>query len=117
MKVVLASTNQGKISEFRALLNNLSIELVLQSELNIPDIEETGLSFVENALIKARHASALANLPAIADDSGLTVTALNGAPGIFSARYAGNHANTADNISSMSGFGSCSNGFYRSKLF
>ncbi len=88
MKIVLASTNPDKLNEIQALLTPLKYELVLQSDLNIPEIEETGLSFIENALLKARHAAECSQLPAIADDSGLVVEYLHGAPGIYSARYA-----------------------------
>lgn len=96
--IILASGNAGKIREFRALFANLGIEIIPQRELGIEDSEETGLSFIENAILKARHAARLGNLPAIADDSGLMVTALGGAPGIYSARYSGNHGDdTANN--------------------
>ena len=88
-KIVLASNNYNKIKEFQEILNNKDIELISQSTLNIPEAEETGLTFVENALIKARNASYLSKLPAIADDSGIEVDALLGRPGIYSARYAG----------------------------
>jgi len=88
-RVVLASGNAGKLRELHALLGGLGIELVSQRELGVSDAEETGLSFVENALLKARHACATTGLPAIADDSGIEVDALNGEPGIYSARFAG----------------------------
>src|SRR5688572_1828292 len=88
-KIVLASNNRGKLREIREVLAGLDVELVAQAELGVTDADETGLSFLENALIKARHASSLTNLPAIADDSGIEVDALDGAPGIYSARYAG----------------------------
>ena len=88
-RVVLASGNAGKLRELHALLGGLGIELVSQRELGVSDAEETGLSFVENALLKARHACAATGLPAIADDSGIEVDALNGEPGIYSARFAG----------------------------
>lgn len=88
-RIVLASNNKGKVREIGQLLANRHLEVVPQSEFNIPDADETGLSFVENAILKARHAARLSGLPAIADDSGLEVDALNGAPGIYSARYAG----------------------------
>ena len=88
-QIVLASNNQGKLRELSAILQQLNVELIPQSEFNIPDAIEDGLSFVENAIIKARHASGLSGLPAIADDSGIEVDALNGQPGIYSARYAG----------------------------
>lgn len=101
MKVVLASSNPGKIKEFRELLTLLPIDLIAQSDLGVSDIEETGISFIENALLKAKHASHFTGLPAIADDSGLSVSALHGAPGIYSARYAGTQANAADNIKKL----------------
>ena len=87
-KILLASNNQHKIKEFNEILYG-RFDLVSQSHLNIEEIEETGLSFVENAILKARNASKAANLPAIADDSGIEVDALSGRPGIYSARYAG----------------------------
>lgn len=91
IKIVLASNNPGKIVEINELLSKEThIELISQATLNIPEIEETGITFVENAIIKARHASQLSGLPAISDDSGLAVDALQGAPGVFSARYAAN---------------------------
>ena len=93
MKIVLASGNAGKLREFSQLFANdfadLNIELIAQQQLNVEDAEETGLSFIENAILKARHASAQTSLPALADDSGLAIDALNGAPGIYSARYSG----------------------------
>ncbi len=92
MKIVLASGNAGKLREFRALFDThfaqQQIEMLPQTELSVTEAEETGLSFVENAIIKARHACAVTGLPALADDSGLEVDALAGAPGIYSARYA-----------------------------
>lgn len=99
-KLVLASNNQGKIAEFSHLFEqlNLPIEIIPQGQLNIDDAVEDGLSFVENAIIKARHASKISGLPAIADDSGICVPILNYAPGIYSARYAGQHGDdTANN--------------------
>lgn len=87
-KVVLATGNQGKVKELAHLLNEQNIEIIPQSEFEVPDVAETGTTFVENAIIKARHAAKLTGLPAIADDSGLEVDALNGAPGVYSARYA-----------------------------
>ena len=84
--LVLASGNAGKLREFREILAPQGFELVAQGELGIPDPDETGLSFVENALLKARHASQLSGLPALADDSGLCVDALGGAPGVASAQ-------------------------------
>lgn len=88
-KIVLASGNRGKLKEFGAILAPLNIDVMPQSDFAVTDAEETGLSFVENAIIKARHAARVTGLPALADDSGLEVDALNGAPGIYSARYAG----------------------------
>ena len=95
-KIVLASSNPGKIAEFQAMLP--SVTLISQASLGIDSVEETGLSFVENALLKARHASRLSGLPALADDSGLMVDALNGQPGVYSARFAGPNASDQDNI-------------------
>lgn len=95
--VVLASGNAGKLREFAALLDKQSIQITPQSAFNVPDVDETGLTFVENAIIKARHAAEYSGLPAIADDSGLEVDALQGEPGIYSARYAGGHGDDAAN--------------------
>lgn len=98
MKVVLASGNKGKLNEFNQLLAPLNIEVIPQSEFNVTSVEETGLTFIENAILKARYASKISGLPAIADDSGLEVDALKGLPGIYSARFAGEDANdTANN--------------------
>lgn len=88
-KIVLASNNQGKLKEFYQILSPLGVELHSQSEFNVPEAAEPFFTFVENALAKARHASKLTGLPALADDSGICVNALQGAPGVFSARYAG----------------------------
>ena len=96
-KIVLASNNAGKLKEFQQLLAEQQLEVLPQAQFNVPDVEETGLSFVENAIIKARHASKIAGLPAIADDSGLEVDFLDGAPGIYSARFSGADANDAKN--------------------
>ena len=96
-EIVLASSNAGKLKEFQQLLNRSGFEVLPQSVFDVPDAIEDGLSFVENALIKARHASTLTGLPAIADDSGLEVDALDGRPGIYSARFAGEHARDSDN--------------------
>ena len=101
MKLVLASSNQGKLEELRGLLADTGIELVAQSDLGVEDADETGTTFVENALIKARHASLQTGLPALADDSGICVDALNGAPGLYSARYAGSHGDHAANIARL----------------
>ena len=98
MRVVLATGNPGKLQELRAMLEPLAIEVVPLSQFTRAAIPETGLTFVENAIIKARHAAQLAQLPAIADDSGLEVDALQAAPGIYSARYAGDHASDEDNL-------------------
>jgi XTP/dITP diphosphohydrolase len=88
-RVVMASSNPGKLREINQILAGLGMEVLPQSQFDVPDAEETGLTFVENAILKARHAANLTGLPAIADDSGLEVDALQGAPGIYSARYAG----------------------------
>lgn len=96
-RIVLASSNPGKLREFNALFADSGCEVVTQASLGIDDVEETGLTFVENALLKARHAAQLSGLPALADDSGLCVEALNGAPGLYSARYAGGHGDSAAN--------------------
>ena len=97
--LVLASNNKGKIAEFEKLFAELQlpVEVVAQGKLNIEDAIEDGLSFVENAIIKARHASNISGKPAIADDSGICVPVLGGAPGIYSARYSGEHGNDAAN--------------------
>ncbi|MEX2367246.1 MAG: RdgB/HAM1 family non-canonical purine NTP pyrophosphatase, partial [Pseudohongiellaceae bacterium] len=96
-KVILASGNQGKLRELQKLLSDKAVEFIPQTRFDIPDAVEDGLSFVENAIIKARHASKLTGLPAIADDSGLEVDALAGEPGIYSARYAGTNGNRDSN--------------------
>lgn len=96
-KIVLASNNAGKVKELTAMLAEHRITIIPQGELGVEDAIEDGKTFVENALIKARHASAKTGLPAIADDSGLSVNALNGAPGIYSARFAGTHGDDAAN--------------------
>lgn len=100
-KCVLASGNAGKLKELQAVLAPLQIELLTQKSLGIADADETGLSFVENAILKARHACQLSGLPAIADDSGLEVDYLQGAPGIYSARYAGAGATDAANVEKL----------------
>jgi XTP/dITP diphosphohydrolase len=97
-KIVLASGNSGKLREIQAVLDEQRFTLIKQSEFNVPDVPETGTTFVENAIIKARHASKLTKLPALADDSGIEVDALHGAPGVYSARYSGTHgADDANN--------------------
>jgi XTP/dITP diphosphohydrolase len=93
MRVVLASGNAGKLAELHALLASLGIELVSQRTLEVDDADETASTFVENALIKARHAADITGMPSIADDSGIVVRALRGAPGVWSARYAGTPPN------------------------
>jgi XTP/dITP diphosphohydrolase len=96
--LVLASGNAGKLAELRSLLGGHGFTLRAQSEFGVEDVEETGLSFVENALLKARHAAQATGLPALADDSGLCVDALGGAPGLYSARYAGPGGDAGRNI-------------------
>jgi XTP/dITP diphosphohydrolase len=96
-RIVLASSNRGKLAEFNALLADSHFEVVPQGELGVEDVEETGLTFVENALLKARHASRVTGLPALADDSGLCVAHLRGAPGLYSARYSGGHGDSTVN--------------------
>ena len=96
-KIILASGNAGKLREFQQLLSGCGFEIVPQSEFNIANAEETGTTFVENAIIKARHACEQTGLPAIADDSGIEVDALNGRPGVYSARYAGENATDEKN--------------------
>lgn len=96
-KLVIASGNAGKLREITALLKPLDFEVHAQSEFNLADVPETGTTFVENAIIKARHAAQCCNMPALADDSGIVVDALNGAPGVYSARFAGEHGDDAAN--------------------
>lgn len=96
-QLVLASSNPGKLTEFSHIFSGHNISVIPQSEFNISDADETGLSFVENAIIKARHACFHSGLPSLADDSGLEVDALNGAPGIYSARFSGLHATDVAN--------------------
>ena len=100
-RLVLATSNQGKLAELRPLLADAGYELVSQGELGVGDAVEDGRTFVENAILKARHASAATGLPALADDSGLVVDALGGAPGLLSARYAGVHGDSAANIAKL----------------
>ena len=101
MKLVLASGNAGKLVELRDLLADVDVDLHAQSEFGVDDADETGLSFVENAILKARHAARATGLPALGDDSGLCVDALGGAPGLYSARYAGVHGDSAANIAKL----------------
>jgi XTP/dITP diphosphohydrolase len=97
-KVVLASGNKGKVKELARMLSGLGIEVLPQSEFEVTEVAETGSTFVENAIIKARHAAKQTGLPAIADDSGLAVHTLGGAPGVYSARYSGDQATDKSNI-------------------
>ncbi|MBX2880888.1 MAG: RdgB/HAM1 family non-canonical purine NTP pyrophosphatase [Granulosicoccus sp.] len=96
--LVFASSNEGKVQELKALLEPLGFEISAQQQFGVDAIEETALTFVENALLKARHASTIAGLPAIADDSGLEIDALDGAPGLYSARYAERHGRGSSDI-------------------
>jgi XTP/dITP diphosphohydrolase len=96
-QLVLASGNPGKLRELSAILDDLGYQLHAQAEFDVPEVPETGTTFVENAIIKARHAAALTGLPALADDSGIEVDALDGAPGVYSARFAGADADDAAN--------------------
>jgi len=96
-QLVLASGNAGKLREIAALLDDLGYQLHAQSEFGVSEVAETGTTFVENAIIKARHAAAQTGLPALADDSGIEVDALDGAPGVYSARFAGANASDAEN--------------------
>jgi XTP/dITP diphosphohydrolase len=100
-KIVLASGNKGKLREFAQLFAPLDIEVVPQSDFDVPEAEETGLTFVENAIIKARNACEHAGLPAIADDSGIEVDYLLGAPGIYSSRFSGDNASDQDNLDAL----------------
>ena len=100
-KIVLASSNQGKVREINQLLTGLDLQVQPQTDFGVPDIEETGLTFVENAILKARNAAQHTSLPAIADDSGIEVDALQGAPGIYSARYAGTGASDQANLEKL----------------
>ncbi len=99
-KIILASNNKGKIKEFNAMLKGI-YEVASMSDGGVEEVPEIGLSFVENALVKARNASEQSNLPALADDSGIVVDALGGAPGIYSARYGGEHSNDEANVQKL----------------
>ncbi len=100
-KIVLATGNQGKVKELNQMLAQVDIQIIAQTELNVSEADETGLTFVENAILKARNACAQTGLPAIADDSGLEVNYLKGAPGIYSSRYAGENASDLDNLNKL----------------
>ena len=115
MAFVLASNNAGKLREFEQLFSKLGLEVLPQAQFGVEDADETGLSFIENALIKARHASEKTNKPAMADDSGIVVPALDGAPGIYSARYSGkgDKANNEKLLQALDGVeGAARNAFY-----
>ncbi|AQQ00244.1 RdgB/HAM1 family non-canonical purine NTP pyrophosphatase [Pseudoalteromonas sp. SG45-5] len=99
--LVLATGNLGKVNELANMLRPLEINVVPQSDFNVSDVAETGTTFIENAIIKARHAAKITGMPAIADDSGLEVDGLNGAPGVYSARFAGAQASDQDNIDKL----------------
>ncbi len=100
-KIVLATGNKGKVKELGQMLAPLNLEVVPQSDFDVPEVPETGTTFVENAIIKARHAARITGLPCIADDSGLEVDYLNGAPGIYSARYSGDNATDLSNLEKL----------------
>jgi len=100
-RIVMASGNAGKLAEIRRLLDGLDVDVIAQSELGVTDAEETGSTFAENSLLKARHAVAATGLAAIADDSGLAVDALGGRPGVYSARYAGDNASDDENLDKL----------------
>lgn len=100
-KLVLATSNQGKLREIQLTLSGVVSEIISQQELGVTDIPETGLTFIENAILKARNACKNTNLPAIADDSGLIIDAINGEPGLYSARYAGKNCDFKDNINKV----------------
>ncbi|NDO80618.1 non-canonical purine NTP pyrophosphatase [Citrobacter sp. NCU1] len=100
-KVVLATGNAGKVRELASLLSDFGLDVVAQTELGVDSAEETGLTFIENAILKARHAAQVTGLPAIADDSGLAVDVLGGAPGIYSARYSGEDATDQQNLEKL----------------
>ena len=100
-KVVLATGNAGKVRELASLLSDFGLDIVAQTDLGVDSAEETGLTFIENAILKARHAAKVTALPAIADDSGLAVDVLGGAPGIYSARYSGEDATDQKNLQKL----------------
>ncbi|MEA9445268.1 RdgB/HAM1 family non-canonical purine NTP pyrophosphatase [Candidatus Fukatsuia symbiotica] len=100
-KIVLATSNSGKVRELADSLSSCGLHVVVQTALGVASVEETGLTFIENAILKARHAAQHTGLPSIADDSGLAVDALGGAPGVCSARYAGSHASDQENLEKL----------------
>ncbi len=100
-KILLATSNKGKVAEFQSYFDEIGIEVTTQSSLQVPDAIEDGIGFIENALIKARHAARYTDLPVLSDDSGLIIDALGGEPGVISARYAGPNCNTKDNINKV----------------
>jgi XTP/dITP diphosphohydrolase len=100
-KIVMASGNAGKLAEIRRLLDGLAVEVIAQSALGVSDADETGVTFAENSLLKARHAADATGLPAIADDSGIAVDALGGRPGVYSARFAGENATDDENLDQL----------------
>lgn len=102
-KLVLATGNQKKVKELAAMLADMKIQVIPQSEFAVSDADETGTTFVENAIIKARHAARITGLPAVADDSGLEVDLLHGRPGVYSARFAGDNASDKENIDKLLG--------------
>ena len=102
-RVVLASNNTGKLREIGDMLKGLYMEVLLQAQFQVPEVEETGLTFVENAILKARNAARYSGLPAIGDDSGIEIDALGGKPGIYSARYAGTGSSDEDNLRKLIG--------------
>ncbi|HEX3125186.1 MAG TPA: RdgB/HAM1 family non-canonical purine NTP pyrophosphatase [Rhodanobacteraceae bacterium] len=101
MRLVLASSNRGKLAEMHEVLAGLDLELIAQAALGIGDADETASTFVENALLKARHGARASGLPALGDDSGICVDALGGGPGLYSARYSGAHGNVEGNIAKL----------------
>jgi XTP/dITP diphosphohydrolase len=100
-EITVATSNPGKLEEFNRLLESWHIKIIPQSDFNVPGVKEIGLSFIENALIKARHCAKYTTLPLISDDSGLCIPYLSGRPGIYSARYNGDHSNNQGNINKV----------------
>ena len=101
MRLVLASSNRGKLVEMREILAGLDVELIAQGDVGVGDADETASTFIENALLKARHAARASGLPALGDDSGICVDELGGAPGLYSARYSGTHGDAQGNIAKL----------------